>query len=585
MAFFQFKITNPESHDDKDFAGAVSSVDTRKIIIDVPDGCLERISVGKLAVLHIGNLDEWLVGFIDRVTCASLNSDSDTDCSDDIPAGSEAEPIKELTQRNVVYITLAGTIRLGDQGHRFTRSLTSLPDIQAPCFVLRGNELKVFMSLLSKSGDTEHALKIGKYSLDTDAIAYLDGDKFFQRHAALLGSTGSGKSWAVATILERAAKLPSANLLVFDLHGEYNQLSYASQLRIPGPDELELVSDNLLFLPYWLMNAEELTAFFVDISEFTAHNQTMVLQREIEKAKLDFLTQNDKPDIISALTVDSPVPFTLNSVVKTIEELNTEMVQGARGLKQGDFYGQFSRFLARIERKCNDKRYGFLFQSPEQYNSYSALYGIAKQLLDFSNDKTKIKVIDFSEVPSDALPVMLGIVARLVYNLQFWMPGNIRQPVALVCDEAHIYLPHDKGNPNETRAVECFEKIAKEGRKYGVALLVVSQRPSDVNATILSQCNNVIALRLTNAVDQNVVNKLMPESLSSLLEVLPILDVGEALAVGDAVLLPSRIQVNIPAEKPNSATIDFWTEWSKTGKNPDWELASENMRRQRRRDS
>jgi hypothetical protein len=142
MAFFQFKITNPESYNDEDFAGTVSSVDTRKIIIDVPDGCLERISVGKLAVLHIGNLDEWLVGFIDRVTCASLSSDSNTEYSADIPEDGESKLVKELTQKNVVHITLAGAIRLGDKGHRFTRSLTSLPDIQAPCFVLRGNELK-----------------------------------------------------------------------------------------------------------------------------------------------------------------------------------------------------------------------------------------------------------------------------------------------------------------------------------------------------------------------------------------------------------------------------------------------------------
>jgi DNA helicase HerA-like ATPase len=180
---------------------------------------------------------------------------------------------------------------------------------------------------------------------------------------------------------------------------------------------------------------------------------------------------------------------------------------------------------------------------------------------------------------------MVGIVGRLIYYLQFWMPDEKRHPVALVCDEAHIYLPRDRGNPNQQRAVDNFEKIAKEGRKYGVSLMIVSQRPSDVSDTILSQCNNVMALRLTNSNDISAVKNMMPESMTSFMEMLPVLDIGEALVVGDAVLLPSRIRINKPDEKPLSATIDFWTEWSRKEVSPDWVLAAENMRRQRRKTS
>jgi hypothetical protein len=157
--------------------------------------------------------------------------------------------------------------------------------------------------------------------------------------------------------------------------------------------------------------------------------------------------------------------------------------------------------------------------------------------------------------------------------------------MALVCDEAHLYLPKKQDtNPVEQRAVENFERIAKEGRKYGVALLVVSQRPSDVSTTILSQCNNVISLRLTNGEDQATVRRLMPESLEGLIDTLPVLDVGEALVVGDAVLLPSRIKINPPsaANRPLSATIDFWDEWRKAAEAPDLPKAVENMRRQSR---
>ena len=589
MSFFPFNLSSADK--DSYYAGSVAAVDTRRVVLDVPDDSLDRISVGKLATLPIGNLDEWLVGFIDRIVCKAQYVAPPADNSQvgpdrviegDQPAG--------LTQGNAVTITLVGTVKRttnekGEVYYRFTRSLVNVPDVRASCFVLREKALETFMALLVKTGDTEHALAVGHYALDPTATAFLDGDRLFQRHAAILGSTGSGKSWTVATILERAARLPSANLVVLDLHGEYGQLSYARQLRVPGPDDLQSPEPDLLFLPYWLMNSEELVAMFVDRSEFTAHNQTLVFQREIEQHKRLFLEQQGKADVLAAFTVDSPVPFPLDKVIRSIDELNTEMVQGARGLKQGDFYGQFSRLLVRMGTKRSDKRYGFLFQAPAELQTYEAFHALARQLLDFTDQKAKIKVIDFSEVPADALPIMLGIVARLIYYLQFWMPREKRHPVALICDEAHIYLPRDGGNPNEERAIACFEKVAKEGRKYGVSMVVVSQRPSDVSATILSQCNNVVALRLTNSNDQAVVNKLMPESLSALLEMLPILDVGEALVVGDAVLLPSRIRIEPPKEQPISATIDFWTEWNKADRKPDWQLAAENMRRQRRRSS
>lgn len=589
MPFFRFDLNNASK--DPHYAGFVAAVDTRKVMLDVPDDSLERISVGKLAVLPIPQPDAWLVGFIDRVVCKPQYVTPPSDGTDALSGtGAQGQLVPMLTQGNAVTITLVGTIQRhtdsgGEIGYRFTRSLTSVPDVHAACFVLREKSLETFMGLLARAGDTEHALAVGHYTLDPTATAYLDGDRFFQRHAALLGSTGSGKSWTVASILERAARLPSSNLIVLDLHGEYGRLGYARQLRVPGPDDLESPAPGLLFLPYWLMNAEEMIAMFVDSGEFTAHNQAMVLQREVEKEKRVFVEKQARKDILPALTVDSPVPFPLEKVIATITALNSEMVQGVRGLKQGDFHGQFGRFLARVDRKLKDKRYGFLFQTRESLHSYAAFHTLAGQLLDFTGDSARIKIIDFSEVPADALPIMLGIVARLVYYLQFWMPKEKRHPVALICDEAHIYLPRDEANPNEKRALACFEKVAKEGRKYGVSLVIVTQRPSDVNATILSQCNNVVALRLTNAADQSVVNKLMPESLTALLEILPILDVGEALFVGDAVLLPSRIRMNPPTEKPTSATVDFWTEWSIPDKKPDWELAAENMRRQRRRTS
>ena len=583
MSIFKINYGNDVKNDPA-YLGSVLQVDTRRVMINSEDEHLERASIGKLVTLKKGAADDWLIGMVDRIVRQIVTADT-TNIGDekDKPENNDLSPFSG----NAVTVTLVGMVRwnAGEAKHEFTRSLVDMPDIRQDCFVLKGDSLKAFMGLLVKKGDTEQALEIGKYTLDLDATAYLDGDKFFQRHAALLGSTGSGKSWTVATILERAARLPSANLIVFDLHGEYRELSYADQLRIPGPDDLGAANPELLYLPYWLMNCEELTAMFVEGSEFTAHNQTLVFQDTVFAEKKKILKAEKKTEVLNSFTIDSPVPFDLGVVVAEIRRLNEEMVQGTRGLKQGNFFGQFSRFLARIAGKLRDRRYGFLFQAPKELHSYEAFHGVGKQLLDFTRKNGRIKVVDFSEVPSDVLPVMLGIVARLIYYLQFWMPEKKRHPVALVCDEAHIYLPKDKGNPDQQRAVESFEKIAKEGRKYGVSLVIVSQRPSDVSDTILSQCNNVMALRLANNNDIFAVKNMMPESMTSFMEMLPVLDIGEALVVGDAVLLPSRIRINKPDEKPLSATIDFWTEWSREGVSPDWALAAENMRRQRRKSS
>lgn len=160
------------------------------------------------------------------------------------------------------------------------------------------------------------------------------------------------------------------------------------------------------------------------------------------------------------------------------------------------------------------------------------------------------------------------MVARLIYQIQFWSnPGEEnsgRHPILLVCDEAHLYLPRDPNNIIERKSLDIFERIAKEGRKYGVGMLVVSQRPSDVSSTILSQCNNIISLRLTNELDKSVVRNLLPDTLGGILEVLPGLEVGEAVVVGDAILLPTRIVLSKPNYKPKSATIDFWQRWEAT---------------------
>jgi len=563
--------------------GRVREVDTRKVLILVnTNEDLRKARVGQLVALQMADgVDTWLIGIIEKV----VKSVAIVECSENnLEERSDATNLHEDVV-NSVRVTLVGTVRWDAEKKRaiFSRSLVHVPEIDAECYVLRDKQLETFMCVLSTEGDREHSLEIGKYTLDIDASAFLDGNKLFQRHAALLGSTGSGKSWTVATILEQAAKLPSANLIVFDLHGEYRKMSYARHLRIPGPEDLGKTSEELLYLPYWLLNAEEMQAMFIDRSEFSAHNQVMAFQDAVVEQKKTTLVKLEKREVLAAFTLDSPIPFSVDQVFETLRDLNEEMIEGSRGLKQGHFFGQFSRLLTRLRSKISDKRYGFLFQAPASEHQYDTMAKTASKLMDYHIAGAQVKVIDFSEVPADILPVIVGLVARVIYQVQFWTDHTMRRPLAFICDEAHLYLPKKEGqNPVELRAIEAFEKIAKEGRKYGVSLMIVSQRPSDVSETVLSQCNNVIALRLTNSNDQATVKKMMPESLEGLLDVLPIMDIGEALVVGDAVLLPSRIRIEPPSEKPLSSTIEFWTEWRKQANAPDFEKAVENMRRQGR---
>ena len=267
--------------------GRVRSVDTRRVDILVKsDEDLRKARVGQLAAISLpGATKEWLIGVIERVVKTPVLEDSS---SFDMESGDEiaSEYLQREVALNSVRISLVGAVTSeANRKPEFSRSLMQAPEIDAVCFTLRDAPLQAFMALLSAGGNTESSLQIGRYTIDKNAEAYLDGNKLFQRHASLLGSTGSGKSWSVAAILEQAAKLPSSNLIVFDLHGEYRRLSYARQLRIPGPEELGQSDSSLLFLPYWLLNAEELQAMFIDASEFSAHNQVTKFQDTVVAEK------------------------------------------------------------------------------------------------------------------------------------------------------------------------------------------------------------------------------------------------------------------------------------------------------------
>ena len=249
--------------------------------------------------------------------------------------------------------------------------------------------------------------------------------------------------------------------------------------------------------------------------------------------------------------------------VETGEVYKTGDNKGQAKTKKGQYYDKLTNLITRLRTKMDDKKYGFVFNE-DATKEVDYLNQFAERIM--GNDKYRIKVIDLSEVPSDMLAIIIGIVTRIIYDIQFWITPSkdeVRHPLVLVCDEAHIYMSNDmsKMKAVEKKSLEIFEKIAKEGRKYGIGLLIVSQRPAELNTTIMSQCNNIVSLKVTNDRDKSAVAAMLTDSLVGIVEMLPNLDVGECVVVGDAIMLPSKIILDKPKEKPKSATIDFWDRW------------------------
>lgn len=547
-----------------DLLGSVTHVDTEQIIIEIENPLIMgQICVGNLVAIETGKHHEFLISIIDKVTRKYIDDFNNSE--------EEADEIM-ISSADYVKVGIIGTYHsvLGNAHDVFKRGVDTFPQIESKCYCISSVNLQNFMNVLSQNIDSDKRLKIGSFMMDASADAVLDGNRFFQRHAAVLGSTGSGKSWCVANILEKASALQHANIIVFDMHGEYENLALgtnpiAERYRIAGPGDLEAPSSDILFLPYWLLNREELLSMILDRSDSNAPNQASRFTLHIRELKAQTLKNEGKTDTLKTFTVDSPIPFLISDLISRLIDDDTRKGIGKNGTAvKGDWEGKLTRFISRLEAKIDDKTYGFMFQPLAQSQNYMWLSEMLCKLLGYSDGTPGIKIIDFSEVPSDVLPVVTGTLARLLYNIQFWMEPSMRTPFTLICDEAHLYLPiKDEADAMQKQALYNFERIAKEGRKYGVSILAVSQRPSDVSKTILSQCNNFVVLRLTNEKDKGVIKNLLPDSLKSTIEFLPLLDVGEALVVGDAILLPSKILLDKPSEahQPVSATKNFWDEW------------------------
>jgi uncharacterized protein len=447
----------------------------------------------------------------------------------------------------------------------------------------------------------------------------VNGNNFFNKHIAIVGSTGSGKSHTISTIIQKATatksgdfSLNNSHVIIFDIHSEYKSA-------FPNANFVDISN---LALPYWLLNSEELEEILLDTGDNNNYNQSSVFRKLVTENKKKYnptLTKvfYDSPLFFDIIEVQTAL-FNLKSETKNSKASNRYMIVDdsyvcdngsttvetgillteeekilkyfekdlqfhptkSQNITKGDYAeGTLDKFFVRVQEKINQDRLEFLFGSRPKGTMFEKTL---EDLMGYSSDKkSNITVIDLSGVPFEVLSITVSLISRLIFEYGYFYKRlrclrnpeekiNNDVPILIVYEEAHKYVPNSDLSKYRS-SKKSIERIAKEGRKYGITLLLASQRPSEISETIFSQCNNFIAMRLTNPIDQSYVKKLLPDSLGTLMDKMTSLKQGEALIVGESIILPSIVLIDKCDPQPSSNDIPFWELWKEEWKDMDFE--------------
>ena len=397
--------------------------------------------------------------------------------------------------------------------------------------------------------NTKAVIQIGEHVGSGGVPCFAEINELIGKHTAILGSTGTGKSAAVAVVLhalidrgpDTGKTSWAPRILVLDPHNEYST-AFPNSLRLS-------TDDGSLTLPYWMLNFQETIALYIGKTEHAATSQTNIVKQALIKARNEGAVRLEID--CNSITVDSPVPYDLDTLYAEID---------ADKPPQASKQDSHNSILQKIDVLRSDGRMDFLMKNWTNYE-YDPLFDVIDQLI--STDKQP-RIVDLSGVPNDVAGIASSVIARTLFNLKVWQSEDerAREPLLLVCEEAHRYVPNI-GEAQYEAAQESIRRIAKEGRKYGIGLILVSQRPSEVEATVLSQCNSWVVLRVTNESDRNHVRNVLPDSMGGLSAILSGMRRREAVFVGQAATLPSRIMINdLQADKlPMSHDVDFEQGW------------------------
>lgn len=474
-------------------------------------------------------------GNIDLVTmvCSLKDTDTDLPLDDDGFAFNIGVPSVKNIECSII-----GSIVNG----KFTNAIDRYPTTDVEAVIISEKE---FEEILSRNNDS--SFRLGNYA-NYECAAMINGNKFYQRHSCIVGNTGSGKSETVTKILEETSKNTNCNIVIFDIHGEYSKLSYVDNIKV-GKD---------FPFPVWMLGFSDMATNLLKIKE----ESSTVVMSALRKSYYICCPDGNE---------GKPHYFDFGKILNCMKELNNEFVgtgefyttgkkAGMEKTVKGDFNGKLSGIINTMETVFNDKRYEFLFADKTQ--------DYLNELIDRVMGGNKpVKNIDLSDVPHDIAILIIGVITKLTYNIQLMQKPDEINPITLVCDEAHVYIPVDfQLSASQRRMVDIFENIAKEGRKFGITLFVASQRPSELNRTIMAQCANYIVMKLNNENDKTMMKGIMADGSSGVIETTTMFSPGDALVIGDCIPIPIKIHVDLAEERPCSKTINFWDEWKKERK-------------------
>jgi uncharacterized protein len=505
------------------------------ILLDAVDGFFDENHRGA----EIGTLMK--VETVGSITLALISA-----LSSPMPTHSSTE--KEL---RIVEVEFIGELPKGDDGlpKSFRRGVSNYPSLGDVVYRARRSELA-----MAYACDADTAVRVGHIQQDPTIPAMIKVDEMLGKHFAILGTTGTGKSCTVALILRRILdKNPQAHILLLDVHREYAQ-SFRGMSEIITPDNMAL--------PFWLLNFDEAVEILIG-QQANREADVEVLREIIPIAKARYMgnQRRDKSAVTARgrdtlvennIGVDTPIPYRTSDLTGVLEEYIGKLEL------RGEL-APYKRIKARIEAISRDPRYAFMFGSLTVQDNMAA---VLARLFRIPVNGKPIAILELGGLPSEIINVVVSVLARLAFDFGVWSAGKV--PITFVCEEAHRYVPNDRTTGFEPTK-RAISRIAKEGRKYGVSLCIVTQRPAELDPTILSQCNTIFSMRLTNERDQEILRAGISDAAASLLEFMPTMGAGEAITFGEGVALPTRIKFDLlPAnELPRSNTASFTKNWSK----------------------
>ncbi len=530
--------------------------------------------------------------------------------------------------RRLIAVQLLGMIK----SDRFDRGIESYPTLGDPVTLACRSDFETIFGTFEKmiaGSKYPRSFRLGRFALNTDFDVHVLGKEFFSKHITVVGNSGSGKSCTTAKIIQEITELDESQIIMFDLHGEYAAAFSDEDGSLDA--NVTYLGEQDLILPYWLLRYEELEAMFVDqANPLYTTNQVAFLKMALQELKQETAAEMN---LTNEFSLDTPIYWSLERLKVYAENMNearyvlntdqlalsklalrsmrpdeqrklvtTQRVQFNKGAAEGEvphpqFYGQLQGMLTKLQTRLNDRRYDFMLR-PVQHAATSRhfktilkssstpteLSGVMTYLIRLLTGRWPIRsnltIIDLSGVPNEVVDIVVAVLTRTLFEYNFWCPLEQRHPMLMVYEEAHNYISRHLDQRSFARHI--VERVAKEGRKYGVSLMVVSQRPSELSETVISQCNSMIVMRLNNPDDQQYMSKVVSDQFTSQMRMLPVLRPGEGFVIGDAVLMPMRTLIDLPGRMPRSADVDFFKRWSTARPNDDIEEILQHWWRQDR---